>query len=114
MSVKGFYNKGYVYSERAPYFIDQEHLTDRQWHRLTESKSFCMLPWIHMHAFPDGRAYPCCLSDYWHPVGDLRKNTMEQVWNQEPYRIMRQNMLADKPCQECTKCYVKKNMVRLV
>jgi radical SAM protein with 4Fe4S-binding SPASM domain len=103
--VKGFYNKGYDYNQRAPYFADKSDLTDTQWKRLTESKSFCMLPWMHMHAFPDGRAYPCCLSDYWHPVGDLRKSTMEQVWNQEPYRLMRQNMLEDKPCKECNKCY---------
>jgi radical SAM protein with 4Fe4S-binding SPASM domain len=103
--VKGFYNKGYDYNQRAPYFANKSELTDAQWQRLTQSKSFCMLPWMHMHAFPDGRAYPCCLSDYWHPVGDLRKHTMEEVWNQEPYRLMRQNMLEDKPCKECTKCY---------
>jgi len=103
--VKGFYNKGYDYNQRAPYFVNKENLTDAQWQRLTESKSFCMLPWMHMHAFPDGRAYPCCLSDYWHPLGDLRKNTMSEVWNQEPYRLMRTNMLEDKPCKECTKCY---------
>jgi organic radical activating enzyme len=58
-----------------------------------------------MHAFPDGRAYPCCLADYWHPVGDLRKNTMEEVWNQKPYRTIRLNMLSDQPSKECTKCY---------
>jgi sulfatase maturation enzyme AslB (radical SAM superfamily) len=58
-----------------------------------------------MHAFPDGRAYPCCLSEYWHPVGDLRKNTMEEVWNQEPYKNMRKNMIEDKPCKECSRCY---------
>lgn len=105
MSVKSFYNKGYVYNERAPYFIDKEELSTEQWARLTKSKHFCMLPWMHMHAFPDGRAYPCCLSDYWHPVGDLRKNTMHEVWNQDAYKTMRQNMLNDKPCKECTKCY---------
>jgi len=105
MSVKGFYNKGYVYNERAPYFINKDDLDDQQWTRLTESKTFCMLPWVHMHAFPDGRAYPCCLSEYWHPVGDLRQNTMQEVWNQDPYRTMRKNMLEDKPCKECTKCY---------
>jgi len=105
MDSKKFYNKGYVYSERAPYFIEREQLTDEQWQRLTESKHFCMLPWMHMHAFPDGRAYPCCLSDYWHPLGDLRKHTMEEVWNQDPYKQMRKNMLEDKPCKECTKCY---------
>jgi radical SAM protein with 4Fe4S-binding SPASM domain len=105
MTVKGFYNKGYVYNERAPYFVDRDNLSDQQWQRLTESKNFCMMPWVHMHAFPDGRAYPCCLADYWHPVGDLRKNTMAEVWNQDAYKTMRQNMLEDKPCKECTKCY---------
>jgi len=102
---KDFYNKGYDYSARKPYFIDKEQLTELQWQQLTESKTFCMLPWVHMHAFPDGRAYPCCLSDYWHPVGDLRKNSMEEVWNQAPYKTMRINMLNDKECKECTKCY---------
>lgn len=102
---KDFYNKGYDYNARKPYFIDKDKLTEQQWQRLTESKTFCMLPWVHMHAFPDGRAYPCCLSDYWHPVGDLRKNTMEQVWNQTPYKNMRVNMMNDRECKECTKCY---------
>jgi len=102
---KDFYNKGYDYNARAPYFVGRDQLTEQQWQRLTESKTFCMLPWMHMHAFPDGRAYPCCLADYWHPVGDLRKNTMAEVWNQEAYRTMRTNMLQDQPCVECTKCY---------
>lgn len=102
---KEFYNKGYDYNSRAPYFVDSKDLTSEEWSRLTESETFCMLPWMHMHAFPDGRAYPCCLADYWHPVGDLRKNTMEEVWNQDAYKTMRQNMLDDKPCRECTKCY---------
>lgn len=105
MSVKGFYNKGYVYSERAPYFIEKDQLSNEQWSRLTESKTFCMLPWVHMHAFPDGRVYPCCLADYWHPVGDLRKNTMEEVWNQQPYQTLRTNMLNEQPSKECKKCY---------
>jgi organic radical activating enzyme len=38
-------------------------------------------------------------------VGDLRKNTMREIWNQDKYKQMRINMLNDKPCVECTKCY---------
>ena len=102
---KEFYNKGYDYNARAPYFIERSELTEEEFCKLTESETFCMLPWIHMHAFPDGRVYPCCLADYWHPVGDLRKNTMKEVWNQAPYKKIRQNMLANKPCKECSKCY---------
>lgn len=102
---KDFYNKGYNYNARAPYFIERSELSEEEFRKLTQSETFCMLPWVHMHAFPDGRAYPCCLADYWHPVGDLRKNTMHEVWNQDKYKQMRVNMLADKPCVECTKCY---------
>ena len=104
-TVKSFYNKGYDYNARAPYFIERSELSEEEYRKLTHSETFCMLPWVHMHAFPDGRVYPCCLADYWHPVGDLRKNTMREVWNQDKYKAMRVNMLADKPCKECTKCY---------
>ena len=102
---KDFYNKGYNYNARAPYFIEPDALTDTQANLLMKSETFCMLPWVHMHAFPDGRAYPCCLADYWHPVGDLRKNTMAEVWNQDPYKKIRINMLNEKPSKECSKCY---------
>jgi radical SAM protein with 4Fe4S-binding SPASM domain len=105
MTVKGFYDKGYDYNARAPYFIERSELTEEEYRKLTHSETFCMLPWMHMHAFPDGRVYPCCLAEYFHPVGDLRKNTMREVWNQLKYKAMRVNMLADKPCVECTKCY---------
>lgn len=105
MTVKSFYDKGYDYNARAPYFIERSELTEEEYRKLTHSETFCMLPWMHMHAFPDGRVYPCCLAEYFHPVGDLRKNTMREVWNQPKYKTMRVNMLADRPCVECTKCY---------
>jgi len=105
VETQSIYDNGYNYLSRKPFFIEDEDLTERQKFLLTESKHFCMLPWTHFHAFPDGRAYPCCFSDYWHPLGDLRKNTMEEIWNQDPYKTMRTNMLQDKPCKECVKCY---------
>ena len=98
-------NAGYEYMSLKPLHIEFDTLSNIQKYRLTESKTFCMMPWVHMHAFPDGRAYPCCSSNYWHPSGDLRKNTMEEVWNQTGFRTIRQNMLNDASCKECTKCY---------
>lgn len=102
---KGFYKEGYKYLERTPHFVELESLTERQQYLLMESKHFCMLPWVHMHAFPDGRVYPCCLADYWHPLGDLRKHDMVTVWNQDEYKKLRKNMLEDKPSTPCVKCY---------
>lgn len=97
--------ESYDYNSKMPLYCDPNDLTEKHTELLTKSKVFCILPWIHMHAFPDGRAYPCCLSDMWNPLGDLRKNTMEEVWNDTPMRTMRTNMLSETSCKECTKCY---------
>ena len=53
----------YDYNERKPEFISEEDLNDREKFLLMESNTFCMLPWSHLHAYPNGAAYPCCLSD---------------------------------------------------
>ena len=97
--------KPYDYLARKPNQIEFDELTDTQKYRLTESKTFCMLPWTHLHAYPDGRVYPCCMADYWHPVADLRKSTMKEAWNEDKYKAIRKNMLEDKPSPQCTKCY---------
>lgn len=99
-----YYESNDFYSKK-PVYIDVEELTETQLHRLVKSDTFCMLPWIHMHAFPDGRAYPCCLSLMDHPIGTLKEHTMAEIWNDAPLRQMRTNMLAEKTCKECTKCY---------
>ena len=99
------YYKNYNYNTRKPVYINEEDLREDQLDRLITSNNFCMIPWIHMHGFPDGRAYPCCLSEMDHPIGDLKTQTMREVWNDDLYKLMRKNMLEDKPCKECTKCY---------
>lgn len=73
--------------------------------RLKDSKTFCMMPWLHMHAFADGRVYPCCFGDYHTPMGNLRENTMEEVWNNDSYKQLRKNMLNEKLSAVCKKCY---------
>ena len=95
----------YNWRDRVPTYIGLDDLTEEQQYRLMESDTFCMLPWIHLHAWPDGRAYPCCLAVAKHPVGNLKESTMLEVWNADQMREMRTNMLDDRPCRECTDCY---------
>jgi radical SAM protein with 4Fe4S-binding SPASM domain len=103
MSNRPFEN--YNWKDRVPVYIKLEELSEQQQQRLIKSDNFCMLPWIHLHAWPDGRAYPCCLAKSSYPVGNFKKNTMLEVWNDEPMKEMRRNMLADRPCKECGDCY---------
>ena len=80
-------------------------MTPREKELLIESESFCMLPWMHLHAFPDGRAYPCCFAfDKLH-VGNVNEQSMEEVFNGDKMKQMRLNMLANKKSRECVKCY---------
>jgi organic radical activating enzyme len=95
----------YNWKDRIPNYIKLDELTEDQRYRLMESENFCMLPWIHLHAWPDGRAYPCCLGRAKHPVGNFKEKSMREIWNDTPMRDMRSNMLANKPCLECGDCY---------
>jgi radical SAM protein with 4Fe4S-binding SPASM domain len=99
------YYKNYNYYERKPIYANVDELRPDQLSKLIKSDVFCMIPWVHMHAFPNGQAYPCCLSDSQLPIGDLHKNTMREVWNDIPYKTMRKNMMEEKSCKECNKCY---------
>ena len=93
------------YNSVIPLKIELSELTDRQRYLLTESKTFCMYPWVHMHSYPTGAAYPCCFSEMKNTIGNCRKNTLKEIWNDIPLKTMRQDMLSDVPVEACGKCY---------
>jgi sulfatase maturation enzyme AslB (radical SAM superfamily) len=75
-------------------------------HLLSASPHFCMMPWIHMHFWPDGRAFPCCIANSDMPIGRYGEKSLAELWNAEPLRRIRLNMLEDRPSEECRRCYV--------
>ncbi len=95
----------YQYGSLNPIKISLNEISDRQRYLLTESKTFCMYPWIHLHAWPTGQAFPCCHSDHDGQLGDTNQQSLEEIWNNEPMRNMRLDMLNDRPHSACTRCY---------
>ena len=95
----------YEYGAKEPEKLKIKDMTPKQKELLLDSESFCMMPWLHIHAFPDGRAYPCCFALDQYPVGDLNKDSMETVFNGKDMKQIRQNMLTNKKSKHCTKCY---------
>ena len=95
----------YSYNSSDPIKIALSDLSTTQQELLTKSSSFCMYPWIHLHAYPTGQAYQCCMTDMKYPVGNCRTNTLEQIWNNAPMRDIRQRMLSNRPVDGCTRCY---------
>lgn len=81
-------------------------LTDREQFLLTESKTFCMYPWIHLHVYPTGEAFPCCHAEMKSgSVGNCRQSTLQQVANSDRMRQLRLDMLTETPNDLCTRCY---------
>ena len=80
-------------------------LTNRERFLLEDSKTFCVYPWIHLHAYPTGEAYPCCHSEMQFPVGNCRTQTLEQIWKDQPMQKLRADMLSETPNPACGRCY---------
>jgi radical SAM protein with 4Fe4S-binding SPASM domain len=72
---------------------------------MSDSKTFCMMPWIHMHMWPAGYTYPCCMSDPDLPIGNTQEQSLQDIWNGEQMRTLRLNMLQNKKSPECRRCY---------
>ena len=77
----------------------------KKYSKLYNSKVFCMMPWVHTHIWPNGNAFPCCMSDSDIVYGNLNDNSLEEIWNNKKYKKLRKNMLNEKESPECTRCY---------
>ena len=78
--------------------LDKEHL-------LSESKVFCMFPWLHLNATPRGDIYPCCSNDYSAPLANTRDMSLEEAFNTDYMKQLRLNMLEGKKSEICNFCY---------
>jgi hypothetical protein len=72
---------------------------------LTENKAFCILPWIHMHIWPNGNAMPCCIADSDKPFGNVKNTSIKEVQNSEEYKDLRLAMLNGEKRDVCKRCY---------
>lgn len=83
---------------------DKEHL-------LKESKSFCMLPWVHIHSTPYGKVAPCCISTSTHNHAIDEKaltfdnRSLMDLVNSEEMKNIRLDMLNGKLNSNCTMCH---------
>ena len=95
----------YNYNGKEPNKISVDELNDAHKDLIFKNKSFCMYPWIHLHAFPTGEAYPCCNTEMSELVGNTRESTIQEVWDGAPMQEVRRKMLAGESVKGCTRCY---------
>jgi MoaA/NifB/PqqE/SkfB family radical SAM enzyme len=81
-------------------------LSEREEFLLKDSKTFCIYPWIHLHAYPTGEAYPCCHAEMGvGQIGNCRSATLAEIWNSPAQKQLRVDMLTETPNPACGRCY---------
>ncbi len=71
-----------------------------------EGKHFCVLPWVHFHAWPDKRVMPCCVADSDLPVAKIEGDqSIIEMMNSDRYKEIRTAMLNDEEVPECKRCF---------
>jgi len=95
-----------AYNYNSSDLVRDTALTEREEFLLKESKTFCIYPWIHIHTYPTGEAYPCCHAEMGvGEIGNCRKNTLEEIWQGQPLQQLRDDMLNERPNKTCQRCY---------
>ena len=94
-----------TYKYNSTDLVRPTELTEREEFLLKESKTFCIYPWIHLHAYPTGEAYPCCHAEMAYPVGNCKTNTLKEIWNGPDQRKLRTDMLTETLNPACGRCY---------
>ena len=69
------------------------------------SKTVCVYPWIHVHAWADGKAFLCCMYDVNKPIGNIKNTGLNGTINSKSSKDIRHRMINDKKVAGCEKCY---------
>lgn len=72
---------------------------------LPQNDAFCILPWTSVHIATHGTVMPCCIAMGDVPLGSMRTQTLEEIWNGKPMRELRLDMLAGRRSHTCERCY---------
>lgn len=65
--------------------------------------AMCMAPFVNLAVAIGGGTSPCCL--FSEPIGDVRRQSIPEIWSSEGFADLRTHLLADKRDGRCHRCY---------
>jgi len=68
------------------------------------SKSFCILPFVHLYSSTDGEVRPCCIADSFEDKPNL-KDGIESAFNSVSMKKLRHDMMEGRRNSVCNVCY---------
>lgn len=85
-------------------------LSKQEKNLLFENKVFCMMPWVGINITPNSDVKPCC--EFNGSIGNLKKQSLDAIWQSTEMQTIRHKMLNDIPPQECMFCHHKEKIGR--
>ncbi len=76
---------------------------------MSDKKNLCMLPWVHLHTWPNGNVYPCCITPMKYIAGNLNNESLEDVYNSDLIKDIRLKMLKEERHDACARCYLQED-----
>lgn len=69
--------------------------------------SFCVLPWIHIHPYPNGNVAPCCAWLLSNPVSHISQGSLTNIAMSPNFNNIRRQMLNGIIPEGCHQCAIK-------
>ena len=73
--------------------------------------TICAIPWMHLNFEPNGKVVPCCLTSHHNYfAGDLKTQTIEEIWNSDNMKSLRKQMINGERPKICDTCWKKEDV----
>jgi len=70
---------------------------------MENSDSFCILPWVHLHADTSGKIKSCCNANI--TFGNLSTHSWEEIWKGEKAEAFREKLISGEKDKRCSNCF---------
>ena len=68
-------------------------------------KTLCSLPFTNLDFLPNGDVVTCCRAVGFEPLGNLKGESLDDIWNGKKLKIIREKMLRGEKLSQCEVCY---------
>jgi radical SAM protein with 4Fe4S-binding SPASM domain len=76
---------------------------------LKNSKTFCIMPWVHFHVTQYGTVTPCCQAPWQEDqaFGNINEQSIKEIWQGEKIKKFRKTILEGKIDKRCESCFIR-------
>ena len=74
-----------------------------------QHSTMCLLPFMHLHTWPAGQVFPCCVYDSQHPIGNMNKASLEDIWNNDEMKTLRKQLVEGEVPTNCRRCFQRED-----